>query len=426
MIKKIHAILKLVGIGGLLKAAYAYRRALPHLFKRLKYYPHCKLFFQDKIGLEIGGPSGIFGQWGHIPIYPIATRIDNCNFGSSTIWEGIITEGDTFTFDKRKTPGHQYLTEANNLQFIETSSYDFLLSSHCIEHLANPLEGFAEWVRVLKQDGLLVLVVPHKDGTFDHRRSVTSLEHLIQDFDRHTNEGDMTHLEEILRLHDLSKDPGVGDFQHFQERSKRNIENRCLHHHVFDTHLAVEVVNHMGLQILAVELFHPHHIVIIAKKMRHDQAVNNAIFRGINAAPCWLSPFPSDRLAHEMRPNTDWPSSYSRSVVDLYITLPIQASDFWTVCGTVGPIGSLQYLIPLLCCKCVRMSELMPHTGSAAHAIRNLAVNGFVEAMNAQIQAAKARAKGYATTANLIAIAYLLCAKLTHLPTNPWTTVVVT
>lgn len=46
--------------------------------------------------------------------------------------------------------------------------------------------------------------------------------------------------------------------------------------------------------------------------------------------------------------------------------------------------------------------------------------NGFVEAMNAQIQAAKARAKGYATVRNLMAIAYLLCAKLKHLPRNPW------
>lgn len=46
--------------------------------------------------------------------------------------------------------------------------------------------------------------------------------------------------------------------------------------------------------------------------------------------------------------------------------------------------------------------------------------NGFVEAMNAQIQAAKARAKGYATVSNLMAIAYLLCAKLKHLPRNPW------
>ena len=46
--------------------------------------------------------------------------------------------------------------------------------------------------------------------------------------------------------------------------------------------------------------------------------------------------------------------------------------------------------------------------------------NGFVGSMNAQIQAAKARAKGYATTARFITIVYLLCAKLKHLPTNPW------
>ncbi len=60
-------------------------------------------------------------------------------------------------------------------------------------------------------------------------------------------------------------------------------------------------------------------------------------------------------------------------------------------------------------------------TGIIEH-FRSGLSNGFVEAMNAQIQAAKARAKGYATTENMIAIAYLLCAKLRHLPRNPWLT----
>jgi predicted SAM-dependent methyltransferase len=293
VIKKVYAKLKSEGIGGLLEAVY--RRTLPH---RLEYYPHCKSFFESGVGLEIGGPSDIFGRRGFIPVYSVAARIDNCNFDSNTVWEGNIHEGDTFILDKGKAPGRQYIAEASNLQCIEDSSYDFILSSHCIEHLANPLQGLAEWIRVLKQSGLLVLIVPHKDGTFDHRRPVTSLEHLIQDFDAQTNEGDMTHLEEILKFHDLTKDPEAGDFRSFQERSKRNIENRCLHHHVFDTRLVVEVINHMGLQILAVELFRPYHIVLIAKKIRRDQAVNNEKFRGINAAPCWHSPFPSDRLTH--------------------------------------------------------------------------------------------------------------------------------
>ena len=46
--------------------------------------------------------------------------------------------------------------------------------------------------------------------------------------------------------------------------------------------------------------------------------------------------------------------------------------------------------------------------------------NGFAEAINGRVQAAKARAKGYGSDAHLITISYLVCAKLKHLPKNPW------
>ena len=65
-------------------------------------------------------------------------------------------------------------------------------------------------------------------------------------------------------------------------------------------------------------------------------------------------------------------------------------------------------------------ATLHEHRAGIIEHFRSGLSNGFVEAMNAQIQAAKARAKGYATNDNLIAIAYLLCAKLKHLPRNPW------
>ena len=273
-INKVYQKLKSEGMGGLLKTVYHY--CLP---RQLEYYPNCKSVFQSGVGLEIGGPSHIFGRRGSIPIYPVAGKIDNCNFSRSTVWEGTIREGDSFVFNKGSPPGHQYFGEANCLGFIDDSSYEFVLASHCIEHLANPLQGLAEWIRVLKHDGLLVLVIPHKDGTFDHRRPVTSLEHLVHDFEHQTNEGDLSHLEEILTLHDLTKDPAAGDFQSFQERSKRNIENRCLHHHVFDTRLAVEVVDYMGLEILTVEHFYPFHIAIIARKSPCDSAVGNEKYR---------------------------------------------------------------------------------------------------------------------------------------------------
>ena len=65
-------------------------------------------------------------------------------------------------------------------------------------------------------------------------------------------------------------------------------------------------------------------------------------------------------------------------------------------------------------------ATLRKHLPGIVEHFRSGLSNGFVEAMNGQIQAAKARAKGYATTENMVAIAYLLCARLRHLPRNPW------
>jgi len=276
---------------GLIKLLYCY--LIPH---RLECYPKFRGLFRKGVGLEIGGPSSIFGRKGIIPVYLDASKIDNINFSHNTVWEGDISDNAGFVFNKRAAAGCQYIGEASNLDMIEDSSYDFILSSHCIEHIANPIKALTEWIRVLKSEGLLVLVLPHKEGTFDHQRPVTSLEHLIQDFENQIDESDMTHLEEILKLHDLTKDPGAGDLLTFKKRSKRNRENRCLHHHVFDTKQAVEMVNHMGLKIQAVEMFTPYHIVIISKKIPSDQIADNGKYIDGAATQYKNSHFILDRI----------------------------------------------------------------------------------------------------------------------------------
>ena len=291
MLKGAYTRFRSLGMAAVL--ADIYRAVLPY---RLRYFKDCKSAFQTGTGLELGGPSTIFGANGSIPVYPVAAHIDNCNFSGDTVWEGQIREGNSFVFDKRKTPGRQYVVEASCLDGIPDASYDFVLSSHCIEHLANPLQGLSEWIRVLKDGGLLVLVVPHKDGTFDHRRPVTTLSHLIQDFHARMPEDDMTHLDEILRLHDLRMDYRAGDLDAFRKRSSRNLENRCLHQHVFDTRLAVDMVDHMGLQLLDVEVFRPMHIALIARKLAPGKDPQNANFTDATRSPAWRSPFPSDGL----------------------------------------------------------------------------------------------------------------------------------
>lgn len=42
-------------------------------------------------------------------------------------------------------------------------SYDWVYSSHCLEHLENPLGALARWWDCVKPGGHLVVVVPHRD-----------------------------------------------------------------------------------------------------------------------------------------------------------------------------------------------------------------------------------------------------------------------
>lgn len=261
MISRILRIYRMRGASGVVSAIY---RRLLH--PRVTNFDALADGIRGRVGLEIGGPSDIFRRSNLFPVYPIAARVDNCNFGKNTTWEEHILEGDTFVFDSSRAPGHQFIAEATGLGFLAEASYDFILSSHTLEHVANPLKALAEWRRILKNDGLLVLVLPDHRRTFDRFRPVTTLQHLIDDRNRDVNESDPTHLDEILALHDFTRDPEAGSCTAFAERAKRNVENRCLHHHVFDPKLATTVVQHVGFVVLATQARDPFHILIVARK----------------------------------------------------------------------------------------------------------------------------------------------------------------
>ena len=284
------SVFKAEGVSGVLAAAVR-RIRMP----RAGSFPKLVPFVRDATGLEIGGPSPIFARGGLLPVYPLVAGLDNCNFARRTIWEGAISEGASFEFDSRKAPGKQYIAEGADLHMIPSGSYDFVLSSHMLEHTANPLRALTEWSRLLKRGGVLLLIVPHRDGTFDHRRPVTLLSHLQDDFRRGTGEEDLTHLSEILALHDATRDPGVHDVS-FRERAERNAELRSLHHHVFDTRLVVDAVREVGLEVLAVEPMRPYHVVVLARKAAEGASSPSApamdltdVLRG--------SPFSTDRQA---------------------------------------------------------------------------------------------------------------------------------
>ncbi len=53
--------------------------------------------------------------------------------------------------------------DAQLLDNVEDNSFDFLYSSHCLEHVYDPYEALGNWIRVVKPGGHLVVNVPDED-----------------------------------------------------------------------------------------------------------------------------------------------------------------------------------------------------------------------------------------------------------------------
>jgi len=222
-------------------------QSLRYAGKKIPDHEFYNSLLKNKNGIEIGGPSTLFKTM--LPIYQVVASLDGVNFADTTLWEGSIEKGRTFNYFKDRC-GSQFISDATNLDQINSSTYDFLLSSNCLEHIANPLRAIEEWSRVLKNDGIMLLVLPRKESNFDHNRSVTTFEHLLDDYDNNVTEHDLTHLDEILALHDLSMDSPAGNIEQFRLRSLDNFNNRTLHHHVFDIPLMTSILENFGFEII--------------------------------------------------------------------------------------------------------------------------------------------------------------------------------
>lgn len=240
-------------------------------------------------GLEIGGPSLVFSRrFGTIPVYGIAARVDTCDFAESTVWS---SRRSSWLVRPRKPLGLRLVSDGSRLA-LTSEVYAFLLASHVLEHCANPLKAIMEWKRVLQPNGIMVLLLPHKAATFDHRRPYTDFAHLADDFRRDIDETDLTHLDEILALHDLSLDPAAGSWTEFRARGQRNAESRCLHHHVFSPELLIDICTWARMTVLSVSVERPVHIVVVAAKTANDTLeANNRSFLTPDADWLMRDPF---------------------------------------------------------------------------------------------------------------------------------------
>jgi SAM-dependent methyltransferase len=221
-------------------------------------------YIGDKYGIEIGGPSKrLFDEI--IPVYKSIGELEIINFSRNTTWSNFQDDNKMTYFENKVAK--TIVSDGSELANIKDSTYDVLLASHVLEHLANPLKAMKNWIRVIKQSGVILLVLPKKESTFDWRRPITKFSTIFDKYNRNVGEDDLSSLDEILELHDLSRDPGAPQNpQKFKERCLKNYENRNLHHHVFDFDLLKQIALFFNMRWLGQLLNDNHDQICLLQK----------------------------------------------------------------------------------------------------------------------------------------------------------------
>lgn len=140
--------------------------------------------------------------------------------------------------------------DAQTMEGIPDSTYDFVVSSHVIEHMRNPLAAVEQWCRITTPGGFLYLIVPDKRVTFDKKRVRTNVEHLILDYHSPSRARDFEHfLDYSIHVHDKRALDALEDAKRLEST------DYSIHFHVFMPADIVEALEWFSLNV--------HKIIII-------------------------------------------------------------------------------------------------------------------------------------------------------------------
>ena len=85
---------------------------------------------------------------------------ENC-IGVDIIPKGVL---GTAGCVKNKTSQADICTSADDLHMFKYGELDFLIARHNLEHYVDVIKTLREWKRVLKQNGVMAVIVPDEDG----------------------------------------------------------------------------------------------------------------------------------------------------------------------------------------------------------------------------------------------------------------------
>lgn len=153
------------------------------------------------------------------------------------------------------------------------ASFDWVYSSHCLEHCFDTIKTLKEWQRILKTDGILFLVLPHYAKIFDRFRKRTTLAHHIKEYkekehDYHAHDKEIK--EGWLQLPDLNISEFEEHWRFPMWDFEKRIENGVMHYHVWTQDDIVRLLQYIGMEILYVKedsVERPGSFIVISKKV---------------------------------------------------------------------------------------------------------------------------------------------------------------
>ncbi|WP_052768007.1 class I SAM-dependent methyltransferase [Brachyspira hyodysenteriae] len=119
-------------------------------------------------GVEIGGSAGADFGIDAIQVNIVDANQEHNNYYQQT---NILGSG----YNQRTD-----IISCGDVLPFQDNSIDFVFSSHVLEHFYDPIKALKEWYRVIKKDGYIAMIVPHKERTFDKDRDRTTLNELIE------------------------------------------------------------------------------------------------------------------------------------------------------------------------------------------------------------------------------------------------------
>ena len=121
-----------------------------------------------------------------------------------------------------------FVSDGQRLEAVPSDSQDFVVASHVIEHMQDPIMAIKNFLRVLKDDGTIFLAVPDKRDTSDQKRSLTSIDHLLEDHETGVHVSRASHFLEYAEFGE------GGDPAHIFDRAKQLSESDVrIHFHVW-------------------------------------------------------------------------------------------------------------------------------------------------------------------------------------------------